>query len=440
MTRLPSFLRAFGRNRSGAAAIQIAITAAVLIGMGGLVIDLGRAFTLQTELQQAADAAALAAAAELDGFSGARARATAAANAFINNQTYAAGGSAITLASIAFLRSIQQPTTVIPPDTAPADTVSSGDSDAFYVRVVTTQRSVTGLFINILTAANIVNATAVATATRLVVTCIDLPLMMCNPNEPGLPFGTGPNQLFTGQQIWITNPAAPGNFGFVCPPGSGNCGGQTLGQFLASFNALTPTGSQCLISGGNGSGLPTTKPGQTSGQVRNIDSRFGTGSSTTKPPSPDITNYPNDTNISANNALGNGIWNVNPNSAGSWWATDHPGITYPPSGLAMDGPNGTATRYDVYNWEIATNHIPTKPSPALSTDDPNRRLVNVAVINCQEQGIQGRSNFEANAAFKGFLTEDYWTAGNKNVYVEVVQPYDLNATNPKIHAVVELVR
>src|SRR5437879_12041708 len=69
----------FAREEGGAVAIQIALTTTVLLGFAGLVVDLGEAFTLNTELQQAADAAALAAAAELDGFSGAQTRATAAA-------------------------------------------------------------------------------------------------------------------------------------------------------------------------------------------------------------------------------------------------------------------------------------------------------------------------------------------------------------------------
>ena len=57
----------FCREEGGAVAIQIALTTTVLLGFAGLVVDLGEAFTLNTELQQAADAAALAAAAGSEG-------------------------------------------------------------------------------------------------------------------------------------------------------------------------------------------------------------------------------------------------------------------------------------------------------------------------------------------------------------------------------------
>ncbi|MBF0335622.1 MAG: hypothetical protein HQL40_18585, partial [Alphaproteobacteria bacterium] len=66
------------RDRSGTVAVQVAVTAAALLGAGALAIDLGRAMVLSSQLQNAADAAALAGAAELDGGAGAMASAQAA--------------------------------------------------------------------------------------------------------------------------------------------------------------------------------------------------------------------------------------------------------------------------------------------------------------------------------------------------------------------------
>ena len=58
----------FGRNsQSGAVAIIVALSLPVLIGMAGLALDLGKLYVTKTELQNAADACALAAAVELDG-------------------------------------------------------------------------------------------------------------------------------------------------------------------------------------------------------------------------------------------------------------------------------------------------------------------------------------------------------------------------------------
>lgn len=54
-------------TRRGVIAIQIAVCSTVLFGLSALVIDIARMYTTQTELQAAADSAALAAAAQLAG-------------------------------------------------------------------------------------------------------------------------------------------------------------------------------------------------------------------------------------------------------------------------------------------------------------------------------------------------------------------------------------
>jgi Flp pilus assembly protein TadG len=54
------------RKQKGAVAIIFGLTAAVLLSMGGLVVDMGHLFIAKTELQNAADAAALAGARRLD--------------------------------------------------------------------------------------------------------------------------------------------------------------------------------------------------------------------------------------------------------------------------------------------------------------------------------------------------------------------------------------
>jgi hypothetical protein len=61
------FRAKFKSRQHGAVAIIVAICLTVLIGMIGLVVDLGHMFIIKTELQNAADSCALAAARELDG-------------------------------------------------------------------------------------------------------------------------------------------------------------------------------------------------------------------------------------------------------------------------------------------------------------------------------------------------------------------------------------
>lgn len=56
----------FGRAREGGAAVTVAESSAVLVGVLGIAIDLGRSYNLSAELDNAADAFALAGVARLD--------------------------------------------------------------------------------------------------------------------------------------------------------------------------------------------------------------------------------------------------------------------------------------------------------------------------------------------------------------------------------------
>jgi Flp pilus assembly protein TadG len=80
-------LRTFLRSADGAVAPTIALSLAALIAAGGIAFDYARLASMDTELQSAADQAALAAATQLDGEANARARATAAAQNLVANLT-----------------------------------------------------------------------------------------------------------------------------------------------------------------------------------------------------------------------------------------------------------------------------------------------------------------------------------------------------------------
>lgn len=58
--------RSMRQHQTGAVAVMLGLTLAVLLGFAALAIDLGRTYVVRTELQNAADAAALAGAKELD--------------------------------------------------------------------------------------------------------------------------------------------------------------------------------------------------------------------------------------------------------------------------------------------------------------------------------------------------------------------------------------
>jgi len=174
------------RSDGGGVAIYVVLTSAIMLGFGALVVDLGRLFTLQTELQNAADNSALAAAAELDGTAGARARARLAAKTTLitNSQTFATGAADVTItdADIRFL-------TALPP--TDDDPVTSGleapdDASARFVEVTASVRQVAYLLAPALaariggdgTAPTSGDASAVAVAGYNQAVCQITPLMI----------------------------------------------------------------------------------------------------------------------------------------------------------------------------------------------------------------------------------------------------------------------
>src|SRR5678815_5453879 len=81
------FLRSFLRSDTGSVAPTVGLALFALIAVGGIAFDYARVAAMDTELQNAADQAALAAATQLDGEAGAQDRARAAAKTLITNQT-----------------------------------------------------------------------------------------------------------------------------------------------------------------------------------------------------------------------------------------------------------------------------------------------------------------------------------------------------------------
>ena len=79
------FSRNLWRDTSGVILPYVTVMLVAIIGLGLLAVDGARYQSLQTQMQAAADAAALAGAAELNGKTGARSRATAAINNYLSN-------------------------------------------------------------------------------------------------------------------------------------------------------------------------------------------------------------------------------------------------------------------------------------------------------------------------------------------------------------------
>jgi Flp pilus assembly protein TadG len=172
---------AFAGDQSGVAAAYVAVLIAVLVGFIGLAVDFGSYYTTHSQAAAAADAAALAGATQLDGRTGAIARATTAAmtTPLVNNsQDFAAGDATVQIVQVRFLHSLP------PSDDDPitAAYVTDQDGEAAYIEVTTETLTKFHVFLSAVGAvSNDTRAQAVAGFSQSV--CRIPPLMICNPWE-----------------------------------------------------------------------------------------------------------------------------------------------------------------------------------------------------------------------------------------------------------------
>lgn len=214
-------------DRGGAIAPTLALSLFALIAAGGIAFDYARMASLDTELQNAADQAALAAASQLDGNEGACERAVAAARNMIANRTLmaneAGAGRAITIAdpgvcggdtSITFnanasIRFYQE---------KDKDPAATDDSNAKFVEVEVDPREAFFAFTPIVAAFSSGQLTARAFAGLGEAICRVPPLMMCNPDETNDPSFTIEDYIGIGVRLVANDGGGnygPGNFGFL---------------------------------------------------------------------------------------------------------------------------------------------------------------------------------------------------------------------------------
>ena len=261
--------RHFRRSSDGSVAPTVALSLFALIGAGGVAFDYARMASMDTELQNAADQAALAAASQLDGETGACARAAAAASNMITNHTIMAnesGASSVIvvqeeaacdgIGSIRFFSDIEK--------NNPAAT----DADAKYVEVIVDPREAFFALTPVVAAFSSGQISARAFATLGQAYCKTPPVMICNPEE------TGTNTDFDADDyegvglklvsVGASGGWAPGNFGYLDTQGGSN-GAPGLREGLGWG---TPPGN-CLEANGI-----DTKPGATVTVTDSINTRF----------------------------------------------------------------------------------------------------------------------------------------------------------------------
>ncbi|WP_411290906.1 pilus assembly protein TadG-related protein [Sphingorhabdus sp.] len=287
------FIWRLKKDESAAVAATVALSLFGLIAVGGIAFDYARMVTLDTELQNAADQAALAGVTQLDGLSGARARATTAAQTLVANKTRLSndgGGSAVVVptASISFFT-----------DTGAAGT----DTTATRVKVSVTPRSVNYALTPITGLLSSPNLGASALAGIQSAVCNVPPLYMAiDPTAEARPLNPGVGVL-------LLNEEGSSRFGYLDAGG----GGSDLKAALA-WNDQT---GLCQRVGG-----VTVKSGVNASVEKGFNTRFQTGNDQkdcpngggTCTPALNITEYEMDTcHLNApispcTQKIGDGVW------------------------------------------------------------------------------------------------------------------------------------
>ena len=116
----------FGRDEKGGIAVFAGFFTVLALGAGALVLDVGRMSVLRSQMQDRADAGAMAGAAQLDGRAGAQARATTIATAAMTQS------SAITSST----STLGVQTVTFYSEVTPVPVLATSDEDSKYIEVL----------------------------------------------------------------------------------------------------------------------------------------------------------------------------------------------------------------------------------------------------------------------------------------------------------------
>jgi Putative Flp pilus-assembly TadE/G-like len=268
--------RNFLKNEVGAIAPLYALSLTALIAVGGIAFDYSRMASMDTELQNAADQAALAAASQLDGTEDATMRAENAANQMVANQTRFsndgnASGRDVAIAEVTFYSCatnacrddpVGANMTVVDRDD---DSVDDDDA-ARYVGVRVANRRSFYALTPIVNAVSSGDMAAGALAGMGSAICRVPPVMMCNPNEGGDPDFTTANYIGVGIRLVANDGGGgygPGNFGFLA-----NDAGNGAAVLRQALGRPSPPGN-CIRYDG-----VTTEPGAMVSVLDALNTRF----------------------------------------------------------------------------------------------------------------------------------------------------------------------
>lgn len=246
-------------NNRGAVAPTVALSMIALIASGGIAFDYAHLAALDTELQDAADQAGLAAASQLDGQPNAQVRATAAAQSLVRNLAlFASDNSSVAtdprkveIATLTFYQSYDRVNDTYGP-------LATTDANSKVVKVTITPRTANFALTPIVGALSSGPLPAEAVASLGTAICKTPPVMICNPSE------TATNKTFDanalkGYGLMLVSVGggngswAPGNFGYLNNNGGSN-GVPGLQEGLGWSSPpgdCTPSGTVNTKPGGN---------------------------------------------------------------------------------------------------------------------------------------------------------------------------------------------
>ncbi len=448
------------RGEAGGVTAYSAFFTVFAIGVGALALDVGRMTVLRSQMQNRADASAMAAAVHLDGRSGAQTRATAVAmNAMGQMSGISGDGQDLNVQTVNFY-SEYGATTV----------AATGDEDSRFIEVILEPRRVDFFLepvVNPSGGPHYKNLAARAVAGANPFICAAPPLMICDLGEADPTMGLALKSNI-GRQIMLKMPPGnnatwgPGNYGLLALP-DGSIGADDIGNALAS---VVP--ADCYST------EVSTATGVKTNKVQNgINARFDLPGGLPYP-APDVINYPKDVEIEADSTvlMGSGNWDID-----AYWAAKHGGVV--PVEL-QQGPQ-SASRYQVYLYEqglefgrsdtdgqtiypvngalpagytLVSPAGPSIPVDPLNPDDPDydgvpsqtvaangyaRRLMQVAVLQCIAEGVKGSHAYPTNGNFlELFLTQTVDDAPAGAIYGEIVSPLS-PSNDPDFHANVKLI-
>lgn len=260
-SNLPQSVRSLLNDASGAIAALYALVIFVLVAMAGVAWDYTRMTALDTELQNAADQAALAAATQLDGQEDAIDRATQAASNLVNNISVMANdgdGVDLVVQSLVFYKGYDQAEDSF-------DAVTTDDADARVVTVTIAPRQAFFVMTPVIALTRPGSGDIIAEASAALgsAICNTPPVMICNPREDDGEDFDASDFIGHGMRLISDDSGAPGNFGFLA-----NGLGTGTSNLAASLGHDSQPGN-CVAATG-----VTTEPGLKDVVFNAINTRF----------------------------------------------------------------------------------------------------------------------------------------------------------------------